>query len=287
MSMDKPILVLIKKSFYEVYGLEKRDPRFMAMLTTDSEHARELIDAHEENARAIERVEEYLDARGLAHVRSEGHQGKVDGRFSLVVAVGGDGTLLAAAHQVLETRVVGINSRPGQSVGHFCAADCHDFEPLLDAILDGKRPCSQLTRMDIHINGFRRSPPALNDLLFAGTSPAETTRYRIGFRGEEETHRSSGIWVATPAGSTAGIGAAGGQAMTLADKELQFLVREPFKPRGINYAVERGLFTDGLVITNLTPEAAVFVDGTRHHFSIFYGDVIEPRVSSHPLRIYL
>jgi NAD+ kinase len=287
MDLERPILLLVKKSFYELYGVDRKDPRFLAMMSASTGAAQQLLDAHNENIAAIEAVEEYLTREGITYHKSEGTQGKVDGRFSLVVSVGGDGTLLAAAHQVLNTRVVGINSRPGRSVGYFCAADTSGFAPLLDDVLSGRRQPRKLNRMDLRINGYRQSPPALNDILYAATSPAATTSYLLSWDGQEEVHRGSGVWVATPAGSTAAIGAAGGKPMDLEAPTLQFFVREPYVTRDQSIKLRGGTFEDGLAITNLTPEAAVYVDGTRHSFEIHYGDVIEPRLSSHPLCIYL
>ena len=287
MKLDCPILLLVKKSFYELYGVDRKDPRFLAMMSASEGAAEELIDAHNENIAVIAEVEKYLISQGLSYHKSEGTQGKVDGRFALVIAVGGDGTLLAAAQQVLKTRVVGINSRPGRSVGYFCAATASDFAPLLDEVLSGRRKPRKLSRMDLYVNGYRKSPPALNDLLYAATSPGATTRYLLSWRGEEELHRGSGVWIATPAGSTAAIGAAGGREMEMDSSSLQFLVREPYVAREQSIKIRGGIFDDGLAITNLTPEAAVYLDGTRHSFTIHYGDVIEPRLSSHPLCIYL
>jgi NAD+ kinase len=285
--LSRPVLVLVKKSFYEMYGLEQKDSRFLAMVESNSSAGRDLLVAHEENVRTIDAVISYLESSGIPYVKSVGRQGKIDGRYSLVITVGGDGTLLAASRQVLETRVVGINSRPGQSVGYFCAAHRDSFQSVLDEILSGRRESRSLARMDVHINGFRKSPPVLNDILYSGLNPAATTRYRLAMGAVEEMHRSSGIWVSTSAGSTGGIGAAGGEKVDLSNKQLQYLVREPYKPSGVHYSLDRGFFASGLAITNLMPDAMVFVDGTRCSFDVHYGDVIEPRVSAYPLHIFL
>lgn len=287
LELNKPILLVAKKSFYEVYGLEKRDPRFMAMLETDPGNAASLLSAHDENIGAIKAVEEYFGKRGVHYVKSAAVPGIVDGRYSLVVAVGGDGTLLDASHGVQKTRVLGINSRPGRSVGFFCLADKESFESILEDIFEGRRDCRDLMRMDLHINGFRRSPPVLNDILFTGASPATTSHYRLRFNGAEEMQRSSGLWISTPAGSTGGIRAAGGGPMELTSNSMQFLVREPYTPAGTRYVLSGGVFEQGLEIINLTPEAMVYVDGSRISHQLMYGDVISSRVSEHPLRIFL
>ena len=75
--------------------------------------------------------------------------------------------------------------------------------------------------------------------------------------------------------------------MELEENRMQFLVREPYRGRGKTYQIERGFFTDGLSITNLTPEAAVYVDGSRLMHKLVYGDVVAPTVSAHPLMIHL
>ena len=43
-------------------------------------------------------------------------------RADLVIAVGGDGTVLAAAHAAGDMPILGVNSMPGRSGGFFCAA---------------------------------------------------------------------------------------------------------------------------------------------------------------------
>ena len=48
----------------------------------------------------------------------------------LVVAVGGDGTLLAASHNVVDVPILGVNSAPGHSVGFFCAAKRPTFRAM-------------------------------------------------------------------------------------------------------------------------------------------------------------
>jgi len=287
MTLARPILLVTKKSFYELYGLDKKAPDFLAALEADAGLAEELLSAHEENRLATEAAEAYLSGRGVPYTRVVDTGEVVDSRHGMVVAVGGDGTLLAASHAALDIPVVGINSRPGRSVGYFCAAEPADFVRVLDDILGGLRTPTELMRLDLHINGRRQSPPALNDILYAGANPAATTQYRLRCGEQEEMQKSSGIWVATPAGSTGGILAAAGQKRPLGDSQMQFRIREAYRGKGGCYRLEQGLFREGLSVVNLTPEATIFVDGSRISYTLNYGDVIEPRVSTHPLRIFL
>lgn len=287
MELDKPVLLVTKKSFYEIYGLDRKDAGFLAQLDKDAELSARLMADYEENREVIVAVETFLEHGGIPFARVSAGQRFEDGRFGLIVAVGGDGTLLAASHEAVTTPVVGVNSRPGRSIGYFCAADRGDFPQVLGAILSGRPEPTTLARMDIWVNGERRCPPALNDVLYCADSPAATSVYRLRLGEVEEIQRSSGIWISTPAGSTAGIGAAGGRKMGLSGTSMQFLVREPYVGVGIGYKLDRGVFGEGLCLTSLTPHASIFVDGSRIAFELNYGDRIEPRVSETPLRIYL
>jgi len=284
---ERPVLLVTKRSFYEVYGLERKDADFLAHLPKDRELADWLMADYEENRDAIAAVESFLDQHGTRYVRSSGVQRGVDGRYSLIVAVGGDGTLLAASHDAVSTPVVGINSRPGRSIGYFCAADRADFPEVLRDILGGRMLPKTLSRMDVFVNGERRCPPVLNDVLYCAVSPAATSVYRLALGDVEEIQRSSGVWIATPAGSTAGIAAAGGRKMSLTGSSMQFLVREPYVGVGTRYRLDRGVFSEGLCLTSLTPHASIYVDGSRIAFELSYGDRVEPRASEKPLRIYL
>ena len=81
-----------------------------------------------------------------------------------------------------------------------------------------------VTRLAIDLEG-RRLQPALNDVLVAHVQPAATSRYRLTLGRRSEEHRSSGLWVATAAGSTAGIRSAGGRPMPLTSRRIQFRAR--------------------------------------------------------------
>jgi NAD+ kinase len=284
---DKPVLLIAKKSFFEVYGLEKRDAHFLTLMRSDSDLSRRLKSAHDENRKAIDKVREHLQRQGVVHVVSDVMSRQLGDGASLVVSVGGDGTLLMASHGVYEVPVLGINSRPGHSVGHFCGADMHSFPAVLDGVLSGTHDLSELTRMDLFVNDEMKLPPVLNDALYCAVSPGSSTLYSLDFPNRSEVQKSSGIWFSTPAGSTAGIQSAGGYPMQLDDRQIQFRVRELYRSRSTGPSSVAGTFTEGVRVQNLTPEAAVFLDGSRIQLEVRYGDTVQPRVSDYPLRIFL
>ncbi len=286
MGRTAQVLLVTKRSFYQLYGLEKKVPRFLEMMERNGERAASLLRAHEENVQAMEAVEAFLAGSGVTYRRGDPPEPDQDGEFDLVVTVGGDGTLLDASHWLVETPVVGINSRPDFSVGWFCVATRYDYEEHLRPILAGDKTPRNLARCTVIVDGKELPPPALNDFLYTGVNPASSTVYSIELDGRRELQKSSGLWVSTAAGSTAGILNAGGTRMPLDATMLQFAVREIFRQQD-TLRLLRGTFAGGLRITNLTPEAAVWVDGGHIRHDLGYGDVIEARRSPLPLKIHL
>lgn len=291
--LDKSVLLVTKKTFYERYGLDLKNRHFIARMQSDSKIRAQLHKDYEENLQAISQVEDYLSRSGVVWEMDSGVECvsrtdiPLDGRFGLVVSLGGDGTLLAASHLVGNTPVLGINSRPGRSVGYFCRAALDDFPQVLDRVFAGSLTPTRLMRMDVLVNGQAVCPPALNDVLYSAVNPAATTINQLSIDGHEEVQKSAGIWVSTPSGSTGAIASAGGDAMELSDRRMQLIVREPYCGRNMQYRLEHCHFSSGCRITNLTPEAAVYVDGARIVRTLVYGDIVEPVVSNTPLSIYL
>src|SRR4029434_11165662 len=97
----------------------------------------------------------------------------------------------------------------------------------LEALLDRKVGEVRLARMQVTINDRLLPYYALNDLLVAHANPAAMTSYTIQLGTISEPQRSSGLWIATAAGSTAAIRAAGGRMLPLRSRKLQYLVTEP------------------------------------------------------------
>ncbi len=256
--------------------------------------ASHLRHAHAEHGRTVAAVRKALLRRGLHGKEVAGHRLTARARrllaaADLVVSIGGDGTLLAASHHVLTGSVLGVNSAPGDSVGHFCASRRRDFAPTLDAILDGRLRPHRLTRLALRLDGRILPEPALNDILVAHPIPAATTRYRLEVGGRVEEHRSSGLWISTAAGSTAGIRSAGGRVMPLGSARLQYRVRELLRERGRRYRLDRGFVRPpaGLTVASKMPEGRLWIDGSRTSYRFPYGSRLYVTTDAPALRIFL
>ena len=203
--------------------------------------------------------------------------------------MGGDGTLLAASHPVTDGAVLGVNSAPADSVGHFCATDRRGFEARLREIEDGRWRPAKVARLAVTFDGRLLPELALNDVLIAHDHPAATSRYRLTVAGRVEEHRSSGLWIAAAAGSTAGIRSAGGHPMPLLSRRIQFRVRELYREPGRRYQLAAGFVGAGspVIVESKMAEGFLFIDGARTAYSFPFGSRVEVRTALHSLRLFV
>lgn len=214
-------------------------------------------------------------------------------RAELVVSIGGDGTALGTSHFITNGSLLGVNSAPGDSVGHFCATHRQNFAAKLAAALNGQWRPTKLTRLAVTLDTQRLPELALNDVLIAHDCPAATTRYLIKLDKYEEEQRSSGIWISTAAGSTAGIHSAGGRKMPLRSARLQFRVRELYREvhggQERSYKLDRGTLEPGQVLTiaSKMPEGWLYIDGARTAYRFPFGARAVLQTAETKLRLFL
>lgn len=246
--------VLLRQDAESVDLLAKRDPRAY----------RDLVAGSESQTRSLESVREALTNAGIDAVwTSRDHFTEVPVGTDVVMVVGGDGTVLEVSHQVSRIPVVALNSDPIRSTGYYCAANAADATELLGRLQAGQLQPSTLARLQLTVDGERFPYPCLNDLLVANENPCMMSRYVIEAGKRTEKQSSSGIWISTAAGSTAGIRSAGGTVMPLDGALIQYLVREPYTPRGVRYELLRGVrhLREGLKIQSLMHGGRLYVDG--------------------------
>jgi NAD+ kinase len=202
----------------------------------------------------------------------------------LVVTLGGDGTLLSASHNVgKNTPLLGINSDPVFSVGHFCGATGDTAEKMLNRIYGVKGvPLTYVTRMDVSVGGKLVAKRILNEALFSHTCPAAMTRLRL----KDEKYACSGVWIGTGAGSTGAIVSAGGKVLPPTSKRLQAVIREPcqaIQPSGPT----KPIFGSTLTLVSQTPDATLYLDGPFLRVPVGYDQKVVFRVSPDYLSLVL
>jgi NAD+ kinase len=281
-------LVVYKKSQLRL-ALEKRNSRIQRLMKQGDPSVAPMKAAHDAHEATLVEVERALKEAGLpakrvyrARLRPAMTEGRV------VISVGGDGTLLDASHKVRGAPVLGVNSDPAHSVGFLCAAHRGSFARLLAAILDDRLAPTPVRRLTASIDDVVLPFPVLNDILVAHKNPAATSRYLISHDGLVEDHKSSGVWISTPAGSTAALSSAGGDILELDDARCQLRVREPFVADGP--AMRLGNLwlapDEDVVITSKMREGRVYLDGPHEVFDLPMGARLSLNGRAPPLQLY-
>jgi NAD+ kinase len=256
--------------------------------------AQRILHAHDLHERTLETARTILTKRKIPFTEISVKDSATSVRRALsaadfVMTIGGDGTVLHASHFVREAALLGVNSAPGDSVGHFCHANGKNLKAKLQQILSGEWQPTLLARLAVMLDEKPLPELALNDALIAHDCPAATTRYLIRAGHHEEEHRSSGLWVATAAGSTAAIHSAGGRILPRQSKNIQYLVRELYREPGREYQLLRGLLRPGeqLHIASKMPEAHLYIDGARTKYQFPFGTRAVFDLAQSPLHIFL
>lgn len=134
-------------------------------------------------------------------------------RADLLIVLGGDGTLLAAARQFTEREVPILAVNLG-GMGFLTSVTLEEAFPLLEVVFAGKHRLSP--RMMLHAEVLRggkiiKQQRALNDAVVAKAAMSRILDIDVFADGEFlARYRSDGLIVSTPTGSTAYSLAAGG-----------------------------------------------------------------------------
>ena len=153
-----------------------------------------------ESESSLQQLREFLRKRGC-EVLPEGET-----RADLAIVIGGDGTMLGAARDLVRHHVplVGINQgRLGfmTDIGH------GDMQAAIGSILDGKYSVEERTLLDAEILRDGKSllrTLALNEAVLGKGAQGRLIEFQLSIDGEfVYVLRADGVIVATPTGSTA------------------------------------------------------------------------------------
>lgn len=147
--------------------------------------------------------------------REDLHRGILEDK-DLVIAVGGDGTVLNTASFLDDhIPILGVNSDPSRpeelgvtqvkderrSKGALCGTDANNFQSVIPNIVHGEHLPGIRTRIRCVVRSTyleTRLPPALNDILIAHPIPAAVSRFRItmkqdtiAYQSQSQSHHAS------------------------------------------------------------------------------------------------
>jgi len=281
------ILLLYKNSTYAGYFLSdrKRLAQLEGLLNVDE--IKRFRRTHENHFWSLSFVEAVLKHRKLKFVKACRGTSIDYSRYDLIITVGGDGTFLEAARQVKDGIVWGVNSDPSWSVGRFCSGNPKNFEAMLDKILSHQVRVRKFNRLNLSFSDGTQSMNVLNDILICHHNPGAMSRYYLNVGRIREEQRSSGVWIATAAGSSGGLHSAGGKVLPQEDKEFQYRPRELYRGKNIRYHLKGGVLSQNqkITMTSLMREGVVFVDGSHVCLPFSFGAKIFVNRSANPLKI--
>jgi NAD+ kinase len=175
-----------------------------------------------------------------------------DGRADLVIAVGGDGTLLQAAHRFRGSGVPILGINIGY-LGFITSIRSDRVRQEIKRVLNAEFIISQRTALDLEIRTARKRIEgwALNDALITrgGNPHLIGIEARIG-QLRLTSYRCDGLIIATPTGSTAYSLAAGGPIIS---PECNVLTVTPICPQAL---------TNRSVVVNSTEPIEMQLDAT-------------------------
>jgi NAD+ kinase len=253
----------------------------------------------EDAARALASAVETLAQHGVEVGVANGHDGVTPAgtravgpkdldAFDLVIALGGDGTLLRAASWVGERAipVMGVNLG---NLGFLAAYGAAELDSALAAAVAGELSWQARLRMDVEV--VRGGEPlatstGCNDAYVKhGESPRMLTlRTDVGAAHVADV-RADGIIVSTPMGSTAYNLAAGGP---IVDANTMTWALTPICPHSLTHRPVVVDADEDIVITYAGPEnggaATLSVDGLWT-WPLAVGDDVRIRRAAVPLRL--
>lgn len=244
---------------------------------------------HEEHTASLRQVRRELRSRGIEVSERTQTPSKPVKNVDLVITVGGDGTLLNASHAVRgKTPVLGVNSAPTTSVGFLTGCRAPTFAETLDAMIAKVLKPIEVHRIRVRLGGKILPEPVLNDVLFCHDNPAITSRYKLSVPEGSEVQKSSGVWISTPAGSTAALRSAGGSPLSLTAKAFAYIVREPYAPPGsaVRFLGEVLEPDQDLTIESRITSSSIFLDGSHRRYRVRYGERVSFSLHPQPLLLF-
>ncbi len=210
----------------------------------------------------------------------------------VVIAVGQDGLVANVAKYLHGQPVIGVNPSKQLFDGVLVRHAPSHIVKLLDDAARGAA-CEERTMVQATTSDGQ-TLVALNE-VYVGHRTHQSSRYRIGFSGQDERHSSSGLIVCTGTGSTGWARSVSMRRENCAplpeplSKDLTFLVREAWPSVVTGTAIVDGRFSPGTALTitsEMNVDGIVFGDGIEQDaLELPFGQVLTVQAS--PIALHL
>jgi NAD+ kinase len=233
-------------------------------------------------------VSEELPARAAAGPFSRVDERAIGERSDLVIAIGGDGTLLYAARLVARHGVPLLGINRGR-LGFLTDVMPQDVIACVDAVLDGASELDNRPLLEARLIGRQSSEAslALNDVVLQKLATGRMIDFETWIDGRYlNTHAGDGLVVASATGSTAYALSCGGPIVepnldvlvlapisphTLSDRPIVVSARSHIEIRLVERPDTRGqVVCDGMVLGDLAPGDRMTVQQAQEEVTLLH-----------------
>jgi len=213
------------------------------------------------------KIHKIIEQYGFRSVPDEeiGRSAKIPGSkplrrmdIELLVTLGGDGTVLKAAKEMLKPKTPILAVNMGRR-GYLTEVEPSEFEAAFTKWEKGDYELEQQWKLSV-IHQNRLLGEALNEALLLPTIPAKMLNLNLTLRGKRVFQaRADGIIVSTPTGSTAHSFSAGGPVLETSMDSVSLTLIAPLQPvKSIVVPVKAGV---QLRVVEPGPSANLVIDG--------------------------
>ncbi len=246
------------------------------------------------NLSVTNRIRKYLIQHGCeVEVSAEGpmedghytDSSNISPKTEGIIVIGGDGTLIAAARDVVDTRIPMLGVNQG-TLGYLTDVEVDGLEHALDCLIDDRFEtedrmmlCGRVCDSDGNLLAESR---ALNDVVLHAAGALHLVDYEVSVNGRFlSTFRADGIVVCTPTGSTAYSMSAGGPII---EPKARMMVITPICPHTLNTRSIVLSAEDTVSVSVKDGDSLVCFDG-HSPVELQEGDIVDIRRSAKVARI--
>lgn len=204
--------------------------------------------------------------------------------IDVVIAIGGDGTVLSASHYLVDKPLLAVNSDPEKSEGALTTMNINQLEGKIMEIKSNNWKEEKLERIEVFINGKMIDLLALNEVFIANAKSYLVSKYKLRFKDKEEEQRSSGLIFSTGTGSTAWFKSARGEPFSPQSKFIKMIVREPYIGRIKKFSMLNATIYENEKIEVVVLVPSVLAIDSIKEYRLNKGDIVKINISKHPLR---
>ena len=172
----------------------------------------------DENLVLTEEIEKYLKGNGKTVITDTSESiccDRIPKNTECILVLGGDGTFIRAAHEVLHTKIPMLGVNLG-TLGYLAEVEPSQIKGALDKLMADEYMLEERMMLKGTISSSEKilNSVALNDVVITRRGKLRVVEYRIYVNGEYlYSYKGDGIIVATPTGSTGYNLSAGGPIM--------------------------------------------------------------------------